>query len=60
MPLERLLKQTLLAKVKEKRTVGLRVQPERGAKGAEAPFLAKSRLEKKIKYRIVLSFFVFQ
>jgi len=30
-----------------------------GAKGAEAPPLAKSELRKKIKYRIVLIFFCF-
>jgi len=31
-----------------------------GAKEAEAPPLAKSKLRKKIKYRIILVFFVSQ
>jgi len=31
-----------------------------GAKGAEAPPLAKSKLKKEIKYRIVLVFFMSQ
>jgi len=30
----------------------------KGANGAEAPLLAKSKLRKKIKYQIVLIFFV--